>query len=79
MKLIPNDLTSVDRAPSVWAAFEAGQRANFDGILLRGNPHIAGSNEARAWEAGHIDAQRQRDEWEDANHERARHYAGAAA
>lgn len=57
------------------AAHEAGYEANYEGTLLSGNPHAEGSDEYRAWEAGHLQAADTRREWEDANHDRARRYA----
>jgi hypothetical protein len=53
------------------AIHDAGYEANHEGTLLGSNPHPAGSIEYRAWEAGHMQAQDVRDEWELCNRERA--------
>jgi hypothetical protein len=50
---------------------DAGYEANYDGELIGSNPHPAGTIEYRAWEAGHMQAQQTRDEWELCNRERA--------
>jgi len=52
-------------------AHEAGYDANYEGILLRDNPHAEGTAEFRAWEAGHLQAQATRNDWELCNRERA--------
>ena len=52
------------------AAFLAGEQANFDGELRGANPHAEGPA-ADSWGCGWDAAQRVRDEWEIANHERA--------
>lgn len=57
------------------AAHEAGYEANYEGVLLRDNPHAAGTDEHRAWEAGHLQAAQTRREWEEANSYSARRYA----
>lgn len=57
------------------AANTAGYEANYEGILLRDNPHQAGSPLANAWEAGHLQAQDTRDEWEADIHGRAMRFA----
>jgi hypothetical protein len=44
-----------------------GYEACLDGVLLRDNPHAVGSDEFRAWEAGHLQAASVRREWEDCN------------
>lgn len=53
------------------AAHEAGYEANYDGELLSANPHDAGTDEYRAWETGHMQAQSVRREWELCFRERA--------
>jgi hypothetical protein len=64
---IRNDLTGEALTAGELAAFEAGREANYEGLYLKANPHLEGSREHRAWMNGHIDAQQQRDEWEEAN------------
>lgn len=50
---------------------DAGYEANYEGALIGSNPHAAGTVEHSAWEAGHLQAQAARDEWELCNRERA--------
>jgi hypothetical protein len=50
---------------AILAAHEAGYDANYEGVLLRDNPHTEGSGEYGAWEAGHLQAQSVRREWEE--------------
>ena len=57
------------------AANTAGYEANYDGVLLRDNPHPAASPLANAWEAGYLQAQDTRDEWEADNRDRALRFA----
>ncbi len=57
---------------------DAGYEANHDGELIGSNPHPAGSIEYSAWEAGHLQAQDARDEWEMCNRERAQQHAWRA-
>ncbi len=48
---------------AILRANEEGYDANYEGVLLRDNPHAKGSDEYRAWEAGHLQAQSVRREW----------------
>lgn len=50
---------------------QAGYDANYEGVLLHQNPHAPLSHAFNAWEAGHLQAQNTRDEWELCNRERA--------
>lgn len=50
---------------------DAGYEANYDGELLSDNPHDDGTDEYRAWEAGHLQAQDARNDWALCNRERA--------
>jgi ribosome modulation factor len=56
------------------AAYQQGEQANLDGYLRESNPYTRAPSRA-FWFKGFDDAQITRDEWEAANHERARHYA----
>ncbi len=61
------DLADNERQGRLTAAHEAGYEANHEGALLRDNPHAADTAEYRAWEAGHLQAQSVRREWEQSN------------
>jgi hypothetical protein len=58
------------------AIHDAGYEANYDGVLLQHNPHPPLSIEFNAWEAGHLQAQNTRTEWEECNRERAKPLTG---
>ena len=62
----------------IHAAHQSGYDANYDGALIGANPHATGSDEHRAWEAGHLQAASVRREWEECNGTAARMYGEAA-
>lgn len=55
------------RDEAMQSAHAAGYDASYDGVLRHDNPHPPGSDEHRAWEAGHLQAAGVRREWEESN------------
>jgi hypothetical protein len=53
-------------------AFDEGEQANADGFASTENPYEASSDEGRGWNDGWLTGQDAREEWEAANHERAK-------